>query len=229
MRKLTMILLGVSAVTLTPQAHATTSVLTFDGFACTGTDGGAVDRNCTSGGYIGGNYGSTAQLNVSYDVAADIPGLSDISLLYGEAFSTSAKGAISFYSSSDGISKIIFSPLAGFEVAFNSFKWVGGSATFASISGDILDSSNNSIFNYSDSGGSLITANTAYYSGPLTFRFFDGGGGLPLIDELTFDVRASGIPGGVPEPASWALMIAGFGLTGSAMRKRKAFVKPVLA
>ncbi len=35
--------------------------------------------------------------------------------------------------------------------------------------------------------------------------------------------------GGVPEPASWALMIAGFGLTGSAIRRRKAFLKPVLA
>jgi hypothetical protein len=28
-------------------------------------------------------------------------------------------------------------------------------------------------------------------------------------------------PGGVPEPASWALMIAGFGLTGAAMRRRR--------
>ncbi len=28
-------------------------------------------------------------------------------------------------------------------------------------------------------------------------------------------------PGGVPEPANWALMIAGFGLTGSAMRRRR--------
>ena len=29
------------------------------------------------------------------------------------------------------------------------------------------------------------------------------------------------IPGGVPEPASWALMIAGFGLVGAAARRRK--------
>ena len=31
---------------------------------------------------------------------------------------------------------------------------------------------------------------------------------------------ASAVPAGVPEPASWALMIAGFGLTGAAMRRR---------
>lgn len=33
---------------------------------------------------------------------------------------------------------------------------------------------------------------------------------------------AVSITGGVPEPASWALMIGGFGLVGSAMRRRRA-------
>ncbi len=44
------------------------------------------------------------------------------------------------------------------------------------------------------------------------------------------DVAGLTPPGGgaVPEPASWALMIAGFGLTGAAMR-RKPQVKAVLA
>jgi hypothetical protein len=30
------------------------------------------------------------------------------------------------------------------------------------------------------------------------------------------------VTGGVPEPASWAMLIAGFGLTGAAMRRRRA-------
>ncbi|THD64539.1 MAG: PEP-CTERM sorting domain-containing protein [Phenylobacterium sp.] len=30
--------------------------------------------------------------------------------------------------------------------------------------------------------------------------------------------------GGVPEPSAWALMIAGFGLTGAALRRRRAAV-----
>ncbi|WP_372917730.1 PEPxxWA-CTERM sorting domain-containing protein, partial [Sandarakinorhabdus sp.] len=29
---------------------------------------------------------------------------------------------------------------------------------------------------------------------------------------------------GVPEPASWAMLIAGFGLTGAAMRRRRTVV-----
>ena len=44
---------------------------------------------------------------------------------------------------------------------------------------------------------------------------------------LTFDsfaVSLVGSPGAVPEPASWALMIAGFGLVGSAMRRKAARV-----
>jgi hypothetical protein len=35
--------------------------------------------------------------------------------------------------------------------------------------------------------------------------------------------------GGVPEPASWAMLIAGFGLTGAAMRRRAAALKSVAA
>jgi hypothetical protein len=36
------------------------------------------------------------------------------------------------------------------------------------------------------------------------------------------DGAVGGGAGGVPEPASWALMIAGFGLTGAALRRRRA-------
>ena len=35
-------------------------------------------------------------------------------------------------------------------------------------------------------------------------------------------------PPGVPEPASWALLIAGFGLTGAAMRRRHPAVRPAI-
>lgn len=37
------------------------------------------------------------------------------------------------------------------------------------------------------------------------------------------DFSASGIARGVPEPATWAMMIVGFGLTGSAVRRRRSF------
>lgn len=40
------------------------------------------------------------------------------------------------------------------------------------------------------------------------------------ITSTSFLPGNPGSPGAVPEPASWALMIAGFGLVGSAMRRR---------
>ena len=45
----------------------------------------------------------------------------------------------------------------------------------------------------------------------------------PIIDNFRLDITA------VPEPASWALMIAGFGLVGSAMRRRKPRTKITFA
>ena len=43
----------------------------------------------------------------------------------------------------------------------------------------------------------------------------DTGGGLHTIN------YAAGLSGPVPEPAAWALMIAGFGLTGAALRRSR--------
>ncbi len=49
--------------------------------------------------------------------------------------------------------------------------------------------------------------------------------GQSLIPTFVYGFRASGqslVAAGVPEPASWALMIAGFGLVGAASRRRRA-------
>ncbi len=41
------------------------------------------------------------------------------------------------------------------------------------------------------------------------------------VSQLQFSVVELQAPGGVPEPATWALLIAGFGLVGAAARRRK--------
>ena len=50
---------------------------------------------------------------------------------------------------------------------------------------------------------------------------FGGTANRVAFDNITF---GSANPGGVPEPAAWAMMLAGFGLVGGAMRRRQANV-----
>ena len=59
---------------------------------------------------------------------------------------------------------------------------------------------------------------------PTAFNLPDGvtvNAGDYLVNNRFIDPLAAP-GGGVPEPASWALMIAGFGLAGAALRRRRA-------
>ena len=62
----------------------------------------------------------------------------------------------------------------------------------------------------------------------------DSNGASPGFDlnavQITFSSFVAGNPnptGGVPEPATWAMMIAGFALTGSALRRRTKRVEAI--
>ena len=93
-----------------------------------------------------------------------------------------------------------------------------------------------------DAGGSQIgsTLTTSWDAGNLGSDRFYPGATLTPVNQLNFrtafttpgtgfyidDVSysASNAPAAVPEPASWAMMIGGFGLAGAAMRRRRATV-----
>jgi hypothetical protein len=72
------------------------------------------------------------------------------------------------------------------------------------------------------------TSATGSYSSNVLYLGFDDepGSDDDNHDDLVIRVTATalGTPGGVPEPASWAMLIAGFGLVGAAQRRRKAIV-----
>ena len=58
--------------------------------------------------------------------------------------------------------------------------------------------------------------------GETTTNFHNGGDPFQLrVNELTH-AALGGTGGAVPEPASWALMIGGFGMAGAALRRRRA-------
>ena len=64
-----------------------------------------------------------------------------------------------------------------------------------------------------------------------SFNFFVGTNSADLRGPLLDNVRISVSPanGAVPEPASWAMLIAGFGLVGGATRYRKQRTVSILA
>ena len=50
---------------------------------------------------------------------------------------------------------------------------------------------------------------------------FAGVANYVVFDDITFGSVTPGEPGGIPEPATWAMMIMGFGLVGYSARRRR--------
>lgn len=65
---------------------------------------------------------------------------------------------------------------------------------------------------------------TPLLGGSVKFLFgtLTGGGYGPLLDDFAIDITPSaGSAAGVPEPRGWAMLIAGFGLVGASVRRRR--------
>lgn len=79
---------------------------------------------------------------------------------------------------------------------------------------------------FTGSGFFGLRSNTAFTS--VTFRLANTPGGI--LETFGIDnVRSGTNPAAVPEPSSWALMIAGFGLAGMGLRRRAGRAATVLA
>jgi opacity protein-like surface antigen len=96
----------------------------------------------------------------------------------------------------------------------------GQNVIFGATNGDNFDGSDQTMTQAISVGINGITHNFTDSSSVLV--------GFPAFDETipwteVGAVRFDGAPG-VPEPASWALMIGGFGLAGAALRRRRTAV-----
>ncbi len=158
---------------------------------------------------------------------------------YNNGLTTSAQGGNYIASDADrGYGAPITQLISGLEVGktYNvSFEWAAGQqlnyagATFESWQVSLLDSNNVVTTDYrtatvtNPQGGfqawqtdtfSFVATETAQ-----TLRFWaDGGpGGVPpfaLLDGVSLTAAA------VPEPSTWVMLVAGFGLVGAAARRR---------
>lgn len=160
---------------------------------------------------------------VSYDSSENTG--SATSLRYTtDRFYTGTDGQATAFSDgpSGEFSRITFTPTVGYEVSFRQFTWDKLSATSAAnFIFQVRDAADAIIFS-SGIGPQTIVANTAYYTGPLSFLFDNGNQGALAVDDITVDVRLAAVAGAVPEPATWAMMMLGFGSLGAMLRRRRA-------
>lgn len=83
-------------------------------------------------------------------------------------------------------------------------------------------------------GGVITVENNAYidfqgleyeyfggFGGSLDRLLYTGGGDEAELQWVTMAFTVTEVPSAIPEPGAWALMIAGFGLTGAALRSAK--------
>jgi hypothetical protein len=89
-----------------------------------------------------------------------------------------------------------------------------------------LTASSFGLFDASNLNSIDFTTNPNFSSGPITFGFAmrNGGDGTPILQSATGILRGDNFSininsAAVPEPATWAMMIGGFGFAGSAMRR----------
>lgn len=99
----------------------------------------------------------------------------------------------------------------GTLIGQNFGSWTQGGLTAAY--GSLVDTTNPLAFQFVGAG--LSTFYTVGSTGTLSLSYFDSNN-FDNTGSITFKLAA------VPEPASWALMIMGFGAVGAALRRRSA-------
>lgn len=199
---------AIATVLAAAPTIATADVLTFDGGACSG--------GCSNYASILQSYGDIAgQLDVEYKRSQPNGG----SLSWWNVYSDLNGVA---WGDPGGVSEVFLRPLAGFQVTLLGFDLgsYGGDnrssqVTLLGGNGDVLGAFPNLIIGAThQSFASNLTRSDGIRIqwGP---DAYDVG-----IDNIAFEVTA--IPtGGVPEPATWAIMILGFGAVGTAIRTRR--------
>ena len=223
---ITMIIVAAGLSTTAPVAAATT-VLDFAGNIC----GAAGASPCSDGTQIGQSYGDSAGINVAYrsiltsnDTTAET-NLKAWAGNYGDLVNVVWGG----FDAANYRSEITLTPAAGFEVALISLD-----------AGCYLNRASCQILNYDIRSGvgaliasgatptmfpshATLAVNSAYFASGIVLSWGPDGYDVGL-DNIAFDVRGIAAPG-VPEPATWALMIGGFFVVGGAVRAKRPLAR----
>ena len=191
------------------------------GVALTGSQAASVSGSATgqTGPFYALNLASPGVIDVSGDIMLTTP--------------TNGGSSWQFGVTGPGLSQFA----GGIDIGANTiFAISGGFGSIGTFSYDVwhhvdivLDYANQ-VFSVGLDGSTLASGlsfcgangacNGAHVGafGDAIFDTFGGSSNTGYLDNFSIDT----VPGGVPEPASWALMIAGFGLAGASLRRRRA-------
>jgi hypothetical protein len=193
-----------------------------------------------------GNPGTAYEVNFQYGPAVNGIDVLATALNNTFTYNPTVSGAISTLDVSldryafpvrDGVSTGIGSYTLRVLVLQGGNLYESSQALFGSDAGGIwhtlsttgLTASNFGLFNASNLNSIDFTNNPNFASGPITFGFAmrNGGDNTPIVQSASGILRADNFSininaAAVPEPATWAMMIMGFGFVGGAMRSRRA-------
>ncbi len=192
------------------------NVLTFDGNICNG------GQACADYGLIDASYGDVAgvvDVQYNHDVTGGAPG-SNLQF-WDSAYSDLTNVAWGGNGDCCGTPEILLKPLGGHSVTLNSFdlgSWPNLSrttqVTIVDGFGNVLGSTGN--FTVDGTNHAHVTLIGFTSSNGIGIEWGPSGYNVG-IDNVDFTL--SGV--GVPEPATWAMTILGFGLLGAAVRRRR--------
>lgn len=231
--KLMKSMIGAIGLVAATQGQAATTLLTFDGStdpnprpACSAANQSAPTTTvCSVETFkLGNDYGSSAELAVRYARTVNVEGGTAVSpellFLYADG-----NGVGSSFGDVNNAGRIFFTPTAGYEVSFDRFDFVDRNNGIFSAAFSLTDALGNTVFSFTNAVGTQRTtynANTAFFSGPLTFVFDGIGNSVPSVDNIQLTTRLiAGTSGAVPEPATWAMLLVGFGGVGAIVRRRR--------
>ena len=195
-------------------ASATTYVLDFSGNICVNPGG-----QCNSGSSISNTYGDQQGVDVSYRSVQPSGETHNDHLNYWGSGFGDLQGVV-WGGNTSTASEITLTAAAGYEIALLSFDFGTYLSRFASSPVEItsLDGTTilSGVLSTNPGAHNHVDVASAFFTDGIRLRWGPNGYDVGM-DNIAFEVRA--LPGAVPEPSTWAMMIGGFGLTGLSMRR----------
>ena len=217
--KLTSIIFGAAGIILAGQVTAANLI-----------SNGSFETGAFAPGWTVTNSGSTPYASVvpfgpnfyGENVPSNPGGFSpDASGAYGVYF-------VSDFATPETLSQTVTAPTTGtYTLGFsayvpqNGYNNVGTATFSGSVAGVTLVSTE--VHSLAPTKWYNFFGTTHLTAGQSVMASFDFNTNLDPSADIVVD-QVFLVPGGVPEPATWAMMLTGFGIAGAAMRRRRATV-----